>query len=304
MTTSRQWGRGVEGRRGGLRRVPWLLALPAILAVLLLRYGPTIFGGSYAFTNWNGGGLGAKWIGIENFRQILRDPLTRNALLHTLEIAAIFVVAVNVIGLALALGLRRTLRTRNVLRAVFFLPVVLSELATAYIWAYIFQYDGPLNLFLGSVGLDSWKKTWIADPTWAMVTILVVLVWQFAGLTMVIYLAGLQGIPEELDDAAAVDGASAWGRFRGVTLPLLAPAVTVAVTLTSIFGLRVFDQVIGVTGGGPANATETLATQVYNQTFVFGRSGYGTALALILTVLVAVLVVTQATLLRAREMRL
>jgi raffinose/stachyose/melibiose transport system permease protein len=294
----------MDGRRSGLRRVPWMLALPAIVAVLLLRYAPTLFGASYAFTDWKGAGLSANWVGIDNFRQIFDDPLTRGALWHTLEMAAIFVVVVNVVGLALALGLRRMLKTRNFLRAIFFLPVVLSELATAYIWSYIFQYDGPLNLFLGAVGLDSWKKTWIADPTWAMATILVVLVWQFAGLTMVIYLAGLQGIPDELDDAAAVDGASAWGRFRRVTLPLLAPAVTVAVTLTLIFGLRVFDQVIGVTSGGPANATETLATQVYNQTFVFGKYGYGAALALILTALVAVLVVTQAALLRAREMRL
>jgi raffinose/stachyose/melibiose transport system permease protein len=293
-----------ERRRGGPRRVPWLLAVPAVLAVLSLRYLSTILGGLYSFTDWNGLGLYPDWIGFRNFANIFKDAATRAALSHTLQLAAMFVVLVNVTGLALALGLRRTLKTRNLLRAIFFLPVVLSELATAYIWQYIFQYDGPLNTILGWVGLDSWKKAWTADPTWALYTILFVLVWQLSGLTMVIYLAGLQSIPEELEDAAAVDGASSWGRFRRITLPLLAPAITIAVTLTLIFGLRVFDQVIALTNGGPVFNTETLATQVYKETFVFSHYGYGAAIAVVLTVIIALATLLQTTLLRWRESRL
>jgi raffinose/stachyose/melibiose transport system permease protein len=291
-------------RRNGLRRVPWGFAVPAVIAVLLLRYASTILGGVYSFTDWNGLGLYPHWVGFRNFENILKDAATRSALWHTLELAAMFVVIVNLTGLGLALGLRRTLKTRNLLRAVFFLPAVLSELATAYIWQYIFQYDGPLNTLLGWVGLDSWKKAWTADPTWALYTILFVLIWQLSGLTMVIYLAGLQSIPEELDDAAAIDGASTWGRFRRITLPLLAPAITVSVTLTLIFGLRVFDQVIALTNGGPVFNTETLATQVYKETFVFSHFGYGAAIAVILTVLVAVATVLQTAFFRAREARL
>jgi raffinose/stachyose/melibiose transport system permease protein len=290
--------------KGGPRRVPWLLAVPAVLAVLALRYLSTIVGGIYAFTDWNGLGLYPNWIGFRNFANIFKDAATQAALSHTLQLAAMFVVIVNITGLALALGLRRMLKTRNLLRAIFFLPVVLSELATAYIWQFIFQYDGPLNTFLGWVGLDAWKKAWTADPTWALYTILFVLIWQLSGLTMVIYLAGLQSIPEELDDAAAVDGASSWGRFRRITLPLLAPAITVAVTLTLIFGLRVFDQVIALTNGGPVFNTETLATQVYKETFVYSHFGYGAAVAVVLTVIVALATLLQTTLLRAREARL
>lgn len=290
--------------REGLRRVPWWFAVPAVLSVLFLRYLSTIAGGIYSFTDWNGLGLYPHWVGFQNFANIIKDAATRAALWHTLQLAAMFVVIVNLTGLALALGLRRTLKTRNVLRAVFFLPVVLSELATAYIWQYIFQYDGPLNSLLGWVGLDSWKKAWTADPKWALYTILFVLIWQLSGLTMIIYLAGLQSIPEELDEAAAVDGATSWGRFRRITLPLLAPAITVSVTLTLIFGLRVFDQVIALTNGGPVFNTETLATQVYKQSFVFSHFGYGAAIALILTVLIAVATVLQTSLLRAREARL
>jgi raffinose/stachyose/melibiose transport system permease protein len=128
-----------------------------------------------------------------------------------------------------------------------------------------------------------------------------VMVWQYTGLTMVIYLSGLEGIPEELDDAVAVDGASRWMKFRRVTLPLLAPAVTVATTLTMIWGLAAFDQVIALTGGGPSGATETLATMVWQNTFKFGMYGYGSALAVILTIVIAIFAIAQNTLLRRRE---
>jgi raffinose/stachyose/melibiose transport system permease protein len=280
---------------------PWVLALPAILAVVAVRFVPSIFGASYAFTDWNGDGASADWIGFRNFRQILDDPVTRKALINTFTLAGALVVIVNVLGLALALALRRTFKTRGLMRAMFFLPFALSHLASGYVWQYIFQYDGPLNRFLGLIGLESQQRTWLADPTWALYTVLTVLVWQYTGLAMVIYLAGLEGISGDLEDAAAVDGASAGLKFWRITLPLLAPAVTVSATLTLIFGLGAFDQVLSLTGGGPVNSTETLATQVWRNTFIYGRFGYGSALALILTVIVAVLSVLQVSILRARE---
>jgi raffinose/stachyose/melibiose transport system permease protein len=287
----------------GPRRVPWLLALPAVAFLLLFHFLAQGAGAWYAFTNWNGIGT-AKWIGLSNFSDIWNSPVTRGALWNTLKLAVPFVVLVNGIGLGLALALNRTVKTRHVLRSLFFLPVVLSPLASAYIWEYIFDYRGALNQLLGSIGLRSWERAWLGDPQWALWTVLVVMVWQFSGLAMVIYLAGLQGIPEELDEAGAVDGASAWHRFRRVTLPLLAPAITTSMTLTLIFGLRAFDQILALTGGGPDNATQTLATQVYEQTFVYGLFGYGSALALVLAGLVFVVVMAQLTVLRIREARL
>ena len=170
----------------------------------------------------------------------------------------------------------------------------MSSLAVSYVWQFIFSYTGPLNTLLDTIGLESLKRPWTGDPTWALWTIFVVLVWQFVGLSMVMYLAGLEGIPEELDEASAVDGASTFRRFRKITLPLLAPAITVSVTLSTIYGLGVFDQVLAVTGGGPVDASETLATQIYKQTFAFGRFGYGTALSLVLTVLITVLAVASS----------
>jgi raffinose/stachyose/melibiose transport system permease protein len=290
-------------RRGGPRRVPWLLALPAILFLFAVHLVPNGAGALYAFTDWDGLSADARFVGLHNFRQIFGSAAARGALVHTLELAAAFVVCVNVLGLVLATGLNRAVRTRNFLRAVFFAPVVMSSLALAYIWQYIFDYTGPLNQLLGAVGLGSWQRAWLGDPDWALWCVLVALVWQYSGLTMVIYLAGLQSIPTEIDEAAAVDGATVWMRFRRVTFPLLAPAITVNATLTLIIGLRVFDQILALTNGGPFHATETLATQIYTQTFAVGRYGYGSAYALILAALVSVFAVAQTLILRARESR-
>jgi raffinose/stachyose/melibiose transport system permease protein len=296
-------GRASRGR-GGPRRVPLYWVVPALLLILAARYASTVAGGWYAFTEWDGISASADFVGLDNFRQIFRDPSARGALVHTLELAFAYVVAVNAIGLALALALHRTLKSRNFIRALFFAPVVMSPLAVSYVWQFIFGLDGPLNKFLGKIGLEELQRPWLGDPTWALWTIFVVLVWQFVGLAMIMYLAGLQGIPEELDEAAAVDGASAFRRFRKITFPLLAPAITVSVTLSLIFGLGVFDQVLALTGGGPVDASETLATQIYKQTFAFGRYGYGTAYALLLTVLITVIAFAQLGVLRAREKRL
>jgi raffinose/stachyose/melibiose transport system permease protein len=282
--------------------VPWLLALPGLVALVAFHFLPIVFGAFYAFTNWNGLSH-ATWIGLKNFREIFGDEIARGAFWHTLELAGCFALSVNVIGLILALGLHRAVKTRNVLRTLFFAPVALSPLAIALLWQWIFYYDGALNRTLLEVGLGSWRRTWTGDPSTALWTILVVMIWQYSGLAMVLYLAGLQGISEEIYEATLVDGASTWFRLRKIVLPLLAPALTVSATLTLIHGLRVFDQVKALTEGGPAGATETLATQVYQQTFSVGRYGYGAAFALILTALITVMALAQLALLRRNEAR-
>jgi raffinose/stachyose/melibiose transport system permease protein len=295
--------RALGRRRTGPKPVPWVLALPGLAAVFLFHYAPVAFGSYFAFTDWNGY-THASWVGLQNFRDIVADRTARGALWHSLLLAVGFVVAVNAIGLTLALALNRAVKTRHLLRLVFFAPVVISPLAIAFIWQWIFDYRGALNLFLGGVGLDSWQRAWIADPRTALATILVVLIWQFSGLAMVLFLAGLQAVSDDVYEATLVDGASGWLRLRKVILPLLAPALTVSATMTLIIGLRVFDQVLALTDGGPAAASETLATQVYRNTFSLGHFGYGSALALILTGLVAALALTQLAVLRRNEERL
>lgn len=291
-------------RERPLGGIPLWWALPGVAFVAAFVYAAFGAGTWYAFTDWDGVSAAAEWVGLDNFREIFRDPTSRDALWHTLEVTAAFVVVVNAVGLALALALHRTVRSRNVLRALFFAPIVLSPLAVSYIWQFIFSDTGPLNAVLDAIGLDAWQRNWVGDPRWALWTIFAVMVWQFAGLAMMLFLAGLQGIPEELDEAAAVDGATTWFRLRRVTLPLLAASFTISITLATINGLRVFDQVLGLTAGGPAGASETLATQVYQQAFVNGRFGYSAAFGVVLTLLVAVVSIAQVLLLRRREMSL
>jgi raffinose/stachyose/melibiose transport system permease protein len=278
----------------------WWWALPAVVAVVLIHYIATAGGAFYAFTDYTGIG-DFNWIGLENFRQILDDPTMLGSLRNTLFLAFGFLIATNVLGLVLALALNRTLKTRILLRALLFMPVVLSPLAVSYIWKFIFQFNGPLNQLLGWLGLESLQRTWLADPTLSLWAVLVVMTWQTFGLVMVIYLAGLATVPPEIEEAAGLDGATTWQRFWHITAPSIRPSIAIASTLMLIQGLRVFDQVMALTGGGPAGATETMATQVYKETFALGNYGFGAALALGLTVMILILSVAQQQLTKDRS---
>jgi raffinose/stachyose/melibiose transport system permease protein len=270
----------------------WWWALPAIVMVLLIHYIATAGGAFYAFTNWTGIGS-FDFVGLDNFKRIFEDPSLVGSLKNTLFLAFGFLILTNVLGLLLALALNRSLKTRYLLRVLLFMPVVLSPLAVSYIWKFIFDFNGPINLTLRAIGLEEFAKPWVADPAWAIWTVLIVIVWQNTGFAMVIYMAGLAAVPFEIEEAAAIDGANLRQRFWHVTLPSIRPAVAIATTLGIVNGLRVFDQIMALTAGGPAGATETLATQVYKQSFSLGNFGYGAALALLLTLIILAFAIVQ-----------
>jgi raffinose/stachyose/melibiose transport system permease protein len=290
----------IKGRRPLISYGHWWWALPAVVFVIGVHYVATLTGGFFAFTNWTG--LGDwEFIGVDNFVRIFNDPLLLGSVWNTLFLAIGSVVLTNVLGLLYALAINRMLKTRYILRTLLFMPVVLSPLAVSYVWKFIFQFDGPLNDFLGLIGLQSWQKVWLADPTYSIWAILIVIVWQQTGFTMVIYLAGLASVPVEVEEAAALDGANLWQRFWHVVAPAIRPSIAIATTLGIIQGLRVFDQILALTGGGPAGVTETLATQVYKQAFSLGQFGFGSALALVLTVIILVFAIFQQWLTRDRS---
>jgi raffinose/stachyose/melibiose transport system permease protein len=270
----------------------WWWAVPAVVLMLALIYVTTASGAFYAFTNWTGIG-DFDFVGLDNFKRIFQTEELTGSLVNTLLLAFGFLVFTNVFGLLFALALNRTLKSRFVLRTLLFMPVVIAPIAVSYMWKFIFAFNGPLNQALGAVGLDSWKQDWLADPTLALIAVLVVMVWQSTGFVMVIYLAGLATVPVELEEAASLDGAGVFRRFRSVVLPMIQPSVAIATTLTLIQGLRIFDQVLALTGGGPAGATQTLATEIYQQTFTFSNFGFGAALALTLSVLILIFTVIQ-----------
>jgi len=277
-------------------------AAPALAIYGLIVIYPSLAGAVYAFTDWKGIGT-AHWVGLENFKTLFTDDQSFAALVNTLELTAVVVVVQNTIGLLLALGVHTLIRSRNVLRTVFFAPAVLSPIVLAFLWKYMFNPapDAGLNALLGFLGLDFLQQNWLGDPGVALWAIAITVIWQFTGYSMVIFLAALQSIPAELEEAAALDGAGPLQRFRHVTFPLIAPAVTINLTLSTIGGLKIFDQVFAITNGGPGYATETLSTLIYKQAFVFGEFGYSTAVALVLALLVAALALFQLRYLQSRE---
>jgi len=290
-TDSRGTQRAGSGRKPGSRPRKlisygsWWWALPGLLAVFSVHYVATAIGGAYAFTDFKG--IGAfDFIGFENFVEILDDKKAFGSIGNTVFLALASLVVVNVVGLLFALALNRGIKSRYVLRTLLFLPVVLSPLAVSYIFRFIFGVDGPLNSALVALGLESWQRPWLADPEFAIYTILSVMIWQNIGFAMIIYLAGLATVPIEIEEAAAIDGAGPFSRFWHITLPMIQPAVAIASTLSLTQGLKVFDQVQAMTRGGPYGATETLSTVIYTETFANANFGYGAALSLVFTVLV------------------
>ena len=201
-------GENTPPRRGPMQFGHWWWALPGIALVFAIHYVATGIGGFFAFTNWTGIGS-FKITGWTNFEAIFKDPTKLGALSNTLFLAFGSVLLGNIAGLVIALGLNRVVKTRYILRTLFFMPVVLSPLATAYIWKYIFDFDGPLNAFLTAIGAGDQAKPWLADPQWAIWTVLVVLVWSSTGFAMVIFMAGLAGVPVEVEEAPICGSGSA-----------------------------------------------------------------------------------------------
>lgn len=292
------------GRRTPSRRhvaAPWWFLIPALAFYLFVVLIPGVRGTYFAFTNWNGLSRVQQFVGLANFRAILHDSAASGAIEHTLFIALAVTIAQNVTGLLLALGVTSKIKSRNALRVLFFAPSVVAPVATGYLWQYLLSPDGALNTLLHAVGLGFLQQDWLGNPSLVLWSIVGVIVWQFAGYSMVIFIAGLQSIPGEVIEAAVVDGADRWQRFWRVTFPLLRPAVVINLMLSVIGGLKLFDQVWVMTGGGPGHASETMSTLIYKNAFQFGEYGYSVAMALVLTLFVAILSGAQYRLLFARQ---
>lgn len=287
----------------GLARpnVSWWFILPGLAVYTLVLVYPMVTGVGFAFTDWNGLTLERNFIGLDNFERMMGDRQVVSSITMSLVFAVALVVTKVLLGLLLALALDTGIRSRNFLRLLFFMPVVMTPVIVSYVWKYIFSNNGAINLLARSFDIGFLDQGWLGDPRLAVVCIIVVTGWQTVGLAMVIFLAGLQAVPKEVVEAATIDGANAWQRVTMVVLPLLAPAITVNVALALIQGLKFFDQIFILTSGGPGYATETLSTIIYKTSFQFGEFGYGSAIALVFAVIVGLCVYATAWLLRRNE---
>lgn len=226
-----------------------------------------------------------KWIGFRNYLNAVADPSVQQALGNTLTFIFGYLPAVVAGGLGLALLLNRKLKGRTFFRAVYFVPVVTSWVAVSLIWKWLLnpQY-GLINFGLSLIGIKG--PGWLFDPNWAMAGVILTTVWKDIGFVTVIYLAGLQEIPESLGEAASLDGAGTWQTFRFVTFPMLAPTTFFVTTISLISSFQVFDQVFIMTGGGPVGATTTMVQLIYKNAFSYSAMGYASAISWILFALI------------------
>ena len=278
--------RQLTGTKWQRHLVPLLFVLPAFLLYgffVLWPFFNTIY---YSLTDWDGAQPIKNFVGLANYRTMWNDSLMWLSLRHNLIWIALGTLTPVVIGLILANLIWSGVKGRIVFRTIFFMPVVMASVVVGIIWHWIYHpLFGPINVVLRSVGLDEIARGWLGDYDLAIYALLLAGLWAYFGFCFVILLAALQGIDMELHDAAKIDGAGSIKRFFHVTIPQLAPVLTMLTAFTLIGGFNVFDIIFITTRGGPANATEVLATYTYRQAFTLNEAGYGAALTMVITVL-------------------
>ncbi|MFD5453290.1 carbohydrate ABC transporter permease [Streptomyces sp. NPDC003470] len=278
-----------EAAGGGRRRRThhWLTAVgfqvPALVLFIVLVLLPILFALYAAFFRWGGFGMPSEYIGTENFTRAFDDPVFLGDLWRCLLLVVLSLVLQLPFALAMAVLLNQRMRGRAVYRMLFFAPYVLSEAITGVLFAMIFAPgDGLADHVLGGIGLDGLGGEWFADPSMVMATLFLAMTWKYFGFHMMLYLAGLQSIPKELNEAALIDGANAWQRFRGVTLPLLAPTLRISVFLSVIGAIQLFDLVWVITQGGPDHHSETMAVTMFQFGFKRYQVGYASAISVVM----------------------
>lgn len=262
----------------------WAFVAPALIVYVTFVLVPVALAAVYSFFNWNGLGALDRFIGVDNYVRALTDPIFLGAMMNNGLIVVLSLLIQGPLAIGIALLLNRPLRGRALIRTLIFVPYVLSEVVAGLAFRLMLPPGGPFDSFLTSLGWAGEKPLWLADPDVAFWTLFAVITWKYLGFAIILMLAGLQGVPEELSEAAAIDGASWWQTQRHITLPLLGPTIRIWAFLSMIGSLQLFDMVFILTGGGPLNATETMAT--YMVEYGNGRSqiGYGSAVAVVLFV--------------------
>jgi raffinose/stachyose/melibiose transport system permease protein len=269
--------------------VAGLFMLPALALYAVFVLFPIVQAARYSLFDWNGLEPLDQFVGLANYERALNDPVFLGAVSHNAFIVVLSLAVQIPFAIGLALMLNRRFRGRAILRLIFFAPYVIAEVITAIVWSLLLQPNGLTEHFLTAIGLGDFYHPWLADPNTVLVAMFFVISWKYFGFHMILILAGLQGIPRELEEAAAIDGASRWQAIRHVTLPLLGPTIRVSVFLSIIGALQLFDLVWVTTRGGPVNASNTMAVYMFDRGFVRFQFGYGSAVAVILFLICFVL---------------
>ncbi|GGG59577.1 carbohydrate ABC transporter permease [Paenibacillus radicis (ex Gao et al. 2016)] len=277
-----------------------LMYVPALLLFALFIFYPMVKGIRISFTDWDGYSPSFNWVGWDKYTQMLTDKKIFITLKNTLIYGFGSTIFQNLLGLIYALFLDQKLRGVGLVRTIVYLPVIISPLIMGYIWYFFFQYDGgainDIRILFHMAPSD-----WLSSGPVAVNIITFVNTYQFMGIAMIIYLAGLQSIPKDYYEAASIDGARWFDRFKSVTLPLLMPSITINVVVNIIGGLKLFDVIVALTNGGPGYASQSLSTMMYNLYFARQDAGYAAALGNVMFILIGIVSLTLLRMLRKRE---
>lgn len=277
----------------------WLYTIAPYAVFLTFVLVPFFIGGYYALTDWNGVSSTMNFVGLSNFIEMFRDDERfLYSTWFTLRLTGASVVFVNLIGLAYAVMFHRTTRWSSALRVVLVLPNVIGGIILGFVWQFIYSQAFP------SIGGILESIEWLGDGNAAFWAVLIVFVWQQAGYVMLIYIASMNSIDEQLFEAAEIDGATPFRKFVHITLPLIVPAFTVSIFIVLAYSFKIFGLVFALTGGGPYGSTESLAINIYNEAFLYGNYGLGSAKAVVFFVIVAIMSYLQVRFTQKREVSL
>lgn len=282
---------------------PYYFTYPAVILFLLIFVTPTLIGFGYAFTDWNIYNPEINFVGFENFKKILDNDNLQLCIRNTVFFALFTCIGRNIIGLLLALALCSRLKTKVALRTIFYLPVILSYIVVGVVFTMVLHPEGILNTILSAVGLEFMALQWLADRNVVMFTVSIVDIWKGAGFHMVIFIAALMSIPHEYSEASKIDGANAVQQFFKIKLPLIMQSVTINIILSLIAGFKVFEQVYLLTNGGPGYASSVMNTVVF-QMLGEGTWGMGTAINLVLFIVIAVVTLIALAYLKRKEIEI
>lgn len=287
---------------GRKERILVLFLVPALVIYLFFFIFPMFSGLYYSLTDWDGMAKTRNFIGLANYLNLFRDPYARTATINTLIYTVVVTTLSNVIGLVLALLLEQRSKVNNAFRTLYFVPAVLSPVVASFIWKYMYAPEsGVINSLLQTVGLQALTQDWLGNPRLALSSVMIVPLWQWGGNVMIVYLAGLMNIPGEYADSARIDGANYMQKLRHITFPLLRPAFVFNIIISTIGSFKTFDFIFILTYGGPGFTTEVLTLQVYKYTLYTAKFGYGSALAVMLTIMIVIFSVVELKLLTKGE---
>lgn len=283
------------------RKLHMTMSIPAVVLFACFFVYPIALGIRISFTDWNGFTPEYEYIGFDNFAKIFDDDRVLNAFKVTFLFGLLSPLLLCVLGFFYALLLDRKIVGRGIVRTVVYMPVIISQLIMGYIWLMLLRPEyGGIHQILKAVGMEGLYSNWLADPDKAIWAVIIINLWQFVGWAMIIFLAGMQSIPSDLYEASRIDGAGYWQGIRHITIPLLLPATRVNVIMNAIGSLGVFEIIMALTNGGPGYFTESLSIYIMRSSFD-GRTGYATAVAVMMFFVVLVPVLLALRLLRERE---